>query len=243
MKDAEFIELLNLYLDHEITPADAARLEAEVLANPARREVYRDYCRIQKGCKLLAREFATETSSVGDGKVVAFEPIARVGGRRLNATVMGVFAAAAACVALVFIVSNEPAEIGAGAAQQTVAQQETVTRTEKVAIMPAASPTERRIGRTVTIPETLDAQPTFVNAITLAGKPSSPSSSSLLLANDPNGAQFEWINSMQLAPVQRVSIDAFRLEGRTPAPVREQPALAPGSQQGGMEWTAIRWTR
>ena len=30
MKDSEFLELLNLYLDHEISPADAARLEAEV---------------------------------------------------------------------------------------------------------------------------------------------------------------------------------------------------------------------
>ena len=35
MKDSEFIELLNLYLDHEISTADAARLEAEVQANPA----------------------------------------------------------------------------------------------------------------------------------------------------------------------------------------------------------------
>ena len=29
MKDSEFLELLNLYLDHEISPADAARLEAD----------------------------------------------------------------------------------------------------------------------------------------------------------------------------------------------------------------------
>ena len=36
MKDPEFIELLNLYVDHEITSVDAARLEAEVAQNPAR---------------------------------------------------------------------------------------------------------------------------------------------------------------------------------------------------------------
>ena len=36
MKDNEFIELLNLYLDHEISQEDAARLEAEVQRNPAR---------------------------------------------------------------------------------------------------------------------------------------------------------------------------------------------------------------
>ena len=47
MKDSEFIELLNLYLDHEISVADAARLEAEVQGSPARRRVYREYCQMQ----------------------------------------------------------------------------------------------------------------------------------------------------------------------------------------------------
>ena len=50
MKDSEFLELLNLYLDHEITPADAARLEAEVRADPERRRTYLQYCRMQKAC-------------------------------------------------------------------------------------------------------------------------------------------------------------------------------------------------
>jgi len=60
MKDSEFLELLNLYLDHEITPADAARLEAEVRANPARRRTYQQYCRMQKACTMLAAEFGAE---------------------------------------------------------------------------------------------------------------------------------------------------------------------------------------
>ena len=57
MKESEFIELLNLYVDHEIGAEDAKRLEAEVAANPARRDVYRQYCRIQKACTLLADQF------------------------------------------------------------------------------------------------------------------------------------------------------------------------------------------
>ena len=60
MNDREFIELLNLYLDHEIAPADAARLEAEVRDNPERRRIYLDYCRMQKACGLLAKDFAKE---------------------------------------------------------------------------------------------------------------------------------------------------------------------------------------
>ncbi len=64
MNDREFIELLNLYLDHEIAPADAARLEAEVRDNPERRRIYLEYCRMQKACALLAEDFATERPAV-----------------------------------------------------------------------------------------------------------------------------------------------------------------------------------
>lgn len=63
MKEREFTELLNLYLDHEITPEAAARLEAEVQRNPARRATYRQYCQMQKACKILSAEFAATSGS------------------------------------------------------------------------------------------------------------------------------------------------------------------------------------
>lgn len=58
MKDSEFIELLNLYVDHEIGAEDARRLESEVNANPERRRLYRQYCMIHKACSLLADDCA-----------------------------------------------------------------------------------------------------------------------------------------------------------------------------------------
>jgi anti-sigma factor RsiW len=61
MKDPEFIELLNLYVDREISAQDALRLEAEVVANPKRREVYDQYCRMQKACSMLSDEIAEAT--------------------------------------------------------------------------------------------------------------------------------------------------------------------------------------
>jgi anti-sigma factor RsiW len=61
MNEPEFIELLNLYVDHEITPEDAARLEREVTTNVARRRVYRQYCLMQKGCSSLVDEFQERT--------------------------------------------------------------------------------------------------------------------------------------------------------------------------------------
>jgi hypothetical protein len=61
MKDQELIELLNLYVDREISAEDALRLEAEVVANPRRREVYDQYCRMQKACSMLSDEFVEAT--------------------------------------------------------------------------------------------------------------------------------------------------------------------------------------
>ena len=63
MKDSEFIQLLNLYLDHEISGADAARLESEVQTNAARRQIYQQYCRMQKACRMIAADFETEPAS------------------------------------------------------------------------------------------------------------------------------------------------------------------------------------
>ena len=58
MTDQEFIELLNLYVDREITAADAARLESAVLASPRRRSIYDQYCKMQKACTMLSDQYA-----------------------------------------------------------------------------------------------------------------------------------------------------------------------------------------
>jgi hypothetical protein len=111
MKDTEFIDLLNLYLDHEISPADAARLEAEVQTNAARRRIYQQYCRMQKACKMVAADFTSEAEVAGaahEKKVVAFDPdavSAAVAARKRSNTfyTVGTFAALAACVAVIFV--------------------------------------------------------------------------------------------------------------------------------------------
>lgn len=57
MKDSEFIELLNLYVDHELSAADSAKLEAEVANHAARRKTYREYCLMHKACDVLAAAY------------------------------------------------------------------------------------------------------------------------------------------------------------------------------------------
>ncbi len=53
MSEREFLELLNLYLDREITPADADRLEREIRADASRHRTYLQYCRMQQAVRLL----------------------------------------------------------------------------------------------------------------------------------------------------------------------------------------------
>ena len=64
MTDQEFIELLNLYVDREISPEDALRLESAVSASPRRREIHDQYCRMQKACSMLSEEPADSTAAV-----------------------------------------------------------------------------------------------------------------------------------------------------------------------------------
>jgi len=199
MKDSEFIELLNLYLDHEISAADAARLEAEVLGNPARRRIYQDYCRMSKACKLLAKDFATEVPA--DGKVVAFE--AAQPQRRAGLYLAGGFAAAAACVAFILVSGG---------------RQESSLPTSQPSVVTAPVPSNEpsRIGRVVSMPTLRDEpQAVIVPALALTTGQSSARPSPLFISTDQTPApQFEWMHTVNLPPVQRASLEHLRFDDR-----------------------------
>jgi hypothetical protein len=111
MKESRFIELLNLYVDHQLSAAEAAQLEAEITRDPERRQTYQQYCRIQKACTLLfehertsapASDTLTTSLAEADRKVVEFP-------RRRASTLRPIYTfgsalAAAACVA--FVLTN-----------------------------------------------------------------------------------------------------------------------------------------
>ena len=205
MKDSEFIELLNLYLDHEITAADAARLEAEVQKNAAHRQRYQQYCRMQKACKVLAADFQTEeaAAAANDKKVVAFDPAAAraAAGRRTRTPgfyVASGLIAAAACVALIFAKRETPAtatrDNGAVAAQPMVAAPAKATT---IAAKPAA-PTLR--GGMVSVAAARDAhQPALVEPLLLGDAQTSATFTS---TRQDTAHQFAWIEKMQLPPLQ-----------------------------------------
>jgi hypothetical protein len=238
MKDSEFIELLNLYLDHEITAADAARLESEVLGNPARRLIYEDYCRMQKACKVLAHQFETEAASAGEeGKVVPFETGHTT--RRAGWYLGGIFAAAAACAAIVFVVqSRQPAtEAPAPAASVAAAPAAAPASESKVMLASTAPATDRSIGRTVTIPAR-EQSPRVMTTLLLSS--AGTSRQATFAGADQAAPQFDWMHDVQLAPLQRTPIEQFRFDPRTSTP--DNRAYL-NNRQGPLEWTAIRWQK
>jgi hypothetical protein len=271
MKDSEFIELLNLYLDHEISAADAARLEAEVQGNVERRRVYEQYCRMQKGCKMLARDFTTDAvpgPHGADKKVVAFDVAAveaaaarrkRVG----NLYTVGTFAAAAACVAIVFVgrsrqQASEAASLAASLAATTEAAHSVAngaTSNVEAADIARLTPAVIEGGASSVGPRSLGG-----NALAAALKPSAttlmPESLSLTrhtqadalmtAAVQETNAQFAWMHNVQLTPIQP-ALPLTELRFETPATLRpEGRALgnrAPAQIDASVEMTAFRFAR
>jgi anti-sigma factor RsiW len=109
MKESRFIELLNLYVDGQLSPSEAAELEREISTNASRRTTYQQYCRIQKGCTLLFEQERVNAPAShkleaalldADRKIIGFPDST---GRSSRGWIPLVAAAAAACVAVVVV--------------------------------------------------------------------------------------------------------------------------------------------
>lgn len=105
MKDPRFIELVNLYIDRQISAEETAELEAEIQRNPARRRAYQEYCRLHRATRLVYESFrpdAAPAASVAPAPagITQIAQRARTRGRRWRTAVGGL--AAAACLALFF---------------------------------------------------------------------------------------------------------------------------------------------
>ncbi len=111
MSESRFIELLNLYVDHELTPAEAAELEAELQRAPARRAVLREYQALQRGCELVVA--AERTLAPQTAEAVRALRYRRAEARTVSRAWFGgwswvVGASAAAAVAVVAVLNLNP---------------------------------------------------------------------------------------------------------------------------------------
>jgi hypothetical protein len=212
MKDNEFIELLNLYLDAEISPAEASRLEAEVQRNPERYRVYQQYCRMQKACTLLAADF---TADAPTGVALKAAP------RRAAAVNLYAIAglmAAAACVAFVFVYRTPSPSTPAANEQSQMAQKDTAPAPTTLAAAPTAPETARTIAQTVTVPaKHPEFKPVLVMSNLLSQNPST--------VDAFQDVRFSWIDQ-ELPALSRMPADSLRFD-RGPA------ALKPGARSFG----------
>jgi len=132
MNKPEFIELLNLYVDREISPLDATRLEEEVLKHADRREIYLEYCRMHKACATLAEQFREAAPAApAEAAEIAFAP-RRSWTPALLATGL---AAAAACLIAAVSVGHRSV-----APAVTDAENAAVTAAEAAPAVAAAAP-------------------------------------------------------------------------------------------------------
>ncbi len=105
MKDNRFIELVNLYIDRQITGEEMEMLEAEMQSNLRRRAIYRQYCQMHRATTLVYESFRTEGAEQPadmlrtDAKIARFESTSQ---RRRKHWTYYATGLAAACVAIAF---------------------------------------------------------------------------------------------------------------------------------------------
>lgn len=109
MNDQRFVELVNLYIDREITAAETAELEIEIQNDPRRRGIYHQYCKINHATSLVYDSFRSQAAevtpiSVADGSIAKFQT-ARKQRNPMWAYASGGLAAAA-CVAFALVQFN-----------------------------------------------------------------------------------------------------------------------------------------
>lgn len=204
MNDTEFIELLNLYLDHEISGADARRLEAEVISSPARRKIYREYCQMHKGCTLLAQSTVpAEISTTAESNLLDF-----IGFRSswTSGNYAAAMCAAAACIALIAVLRNANSSIGVA----TLAPESSAIASVQFTTVSNLAKSNRDLPRTVSVTSrTAELQPVFVAYA--AGATPQHNTNVTTGQNDP---RFDWMQRVHVASMQRVGAEELRFENK-----------------------------
>ncbi|MBS0662814.1 MAG: hypothetical protein JSR48_06085 [Verrucomicrobia bacterium] len=225
MKESKFIELLNLYVDHEITPEEAALLEAEVRRNPERRQVYRQYCQMQKACSQLGHAFKSDAPEpLTAPNVVALKPRRSFG----LAAYAGALGAVAACVAAVLYVRSTSIPAAAP-----------VPAAVAVAPAPAVPPAGTQVASVMAQRPAL--QP-VVGPRVLALR--EPASDTVELAPAAYQVAFgDWMNDVRLSAVDAALLEDLRFDGRSTSPTGDRTIRTVRPFQGKVEMAAVRFQK
>jgi hypothetical protein len=211
MKEPRFIELLNLYVDQQLSASEAAELESEIKQNPARRRIYQQYCRMQKACaQLFEHERSTAPASAtlareivaAERKVVGF-PV-QTSDRPFWSTGFSIAAvAAAACVAFVVVRQADTAAPGAGNIE--------VAATDKPAVATSTVPAVPVVAAVATtqVNESEEFKPIFTTQALRAPVKANSFFVSAVKQEESSGIELDWTRQVQLEPVRKVSSEDF----------------------------------
>lgn len=244
MKESRFIELLNLYVDQEISHEDAVALEAEIARSPERRRMYQQYCRMSRASALLFEQFhaqsvpapagkLAEAARQADDKIVAF-PGGSVAARSHASGwyVAAGFAAIAACVGFVLMRPASPV----GALAETKPAQAiapAVAVSQPAALASAAKPAADTLAPAPV--RDADFQPVFAVFMT---DPASARETPATLASD--ATNLDWMQQVKLTPLRLNSVPATSANHAPESPASLQLHRTP---QGEVEMTAFQFQR
>jgi hypothetical protein len=235
MTHTKFIELLNLYLDHQISGEEALQLEHEIKHHPGRLELYRQYCRMQKGCARLADNFRELAP--------APQPASTLPLRRKAAGRTGWYAgigalAAAACLTLI-VVNRQPAPAAVQSPTSApqngpaagFAQADRPLSARPLLSMPAMPQTHQQVLQTV-----------FSPAMVASNNPISAGDAidaqSLITQADID--RLDWMNRVQLQPLQ---LDDYSFQVRPAAAEDHRTYRSRKPFDGNVEMTAFQFQR
>lgn len=236
MNDKKFIELLNLYVDREISSEEAAALEQAIASSPERRKVYLQYCRIHKASVMLAESYRSDSipegsilgraASDADRKIAEFPSRQSRGPAWAWFTGLGV-AAAAACVALV-VVRNE------GASTAPIAPRDvTFTSTERTS-SPQLVATPIPITSVAVANRERAKVGMFVNA-------QAPMDQVVFAGS--NAETLAWMDGVQLPVLHPVAPEKLVFEAKTQGHPEQRVFRTRGTSDAKVEMTAFEFQK
>ncbi len=236
MNDSRFTELLNLYLDHQITAAEAAELEAAVHSSPARRRTYEEYCMLQRACSQLgsnaracapiAPRFARSMQDV-ERKITAprrahrWYPL-QVGGLATLAMAAG--------FALVLTLNQAPPSD-----TSPVTRNQTASFVHSAPVLVAVG-SPRQPGVVVVTPVTVHPP---LRAIGLGAAQNADDSQ----VAGPDREAVEWMQRVDQLPRSTLVLDEQAFTARSMAPVDTHVFKRPHSLQNSAEFTGFQLSR
>jgi anti-sigma factor RsiW len=241
MNESRFIELLNLYVDQQLSGSEAAELELEIKTNPLRHRTYRQYCRMQKACTQIfehERTSAPASIALARAMVDAERKVTASPARAVRRPVWSTglsFAglAAAACVAIVLIQRSERIDQADKGVVVTAKPAVSLETAQSVA-------SNQRVGAIPVRAAADDFKPIFATHSL-----GSPSAADLFLAPavKENSTLLDWTQQVQLQPVRQVSVEDFVFDPRAKQDKAMTAGFAPADSQPAEEMTVITFER